>query len=100
MPTKIYIVTDAPVNLLAASDIDGQPLDLQVGKQYQGRYTAVGVQSVLKALDVLDGTPVTASDPALPVRNYEDLVIVPVTGQSIFVWSERGGGQLAINEVR
>ena len=100
MPTKIYGVTNAPVNLLAASDIDGQPLDLQVGKTYQGRYTAVGVQSVLKALEVVDGTPVNVGDPALPVRNFDDLAIVPITGQSIFVWSERGGGQLAINEVR
>ena len=99
MPTQIYLVTDEPVNLLSAVDVEGQPLGLQVGKQYTARYTAVGPQSILKALEVADGTPVISSSPALPVRVYEDLVINPVSGQSIFVWSERGGGQLAINLV-
>ena len=99
MPTQIFEVGDSPVNLLTASGIDGQPLDLQIGKRYTGRYTAIGPQSVLKALEVADGTPVTSSSPALPVRVFEDLLIFPVAGQAIFVWSERGGGQLVINDI-
>ena len=99
MPTQIFEVTDSPVNLLTANDIDGQPLDLQIGKQYVGRYTTIGPQSILKALEVADGTAVTADSPALPVRVFEDLTIIPSTGQAIFVWSERGGGLLVINDV-
>ena len=98
MPTKIYEMTNAPVNLLAALDVDGLPLDLQTGKQYTGRYTAVGPQSILKALEVAVGAAVTANSPALPVRVFEDLMIFPVSGQAIFVWSERSG-QLVINDL-
>ena len=99
MPTRIYVVTDSPVNLLSAVDIDGQPLDLRIGKRYTGRYTAIGVQSILKAVEVADGTAVFAESPALPVRTFEDMAIIPATGQSIFVWSELGGGHLVINDL-
>ena len=99
MPTQIFQVTDSPVNLLAAVDVEGQPLDLRIGKRYTGRYTTIGPQSVLKALEVADGTAVTADKPALLVRVFEDLTIIPSTGQSIVVWSERAGGLLVINEV-
>ena len=99
MPTRIFEVTNAPVNLLVALDVDGLPLGLQIGKQYTGRYTAIGPQSILKALEVAVGAAVTANSPALPVRVFEDLFIFPVTGQAIFVWSERGGGQLVINDI-
>ena len=98
MPTKIYALTDIPINLLAANDLDGQPLDLQIGKKYVGRYTALGPQSILKSLEVATGTPVTSASPALPVRVFEDLVIIPVTGQTVFVWSE-DGGLLVINDL-
>ena len=99
MPTRIYEVTTAPVNLLVALDVDGLPLGLQIGKHYTGRYTAIGPQSILKALEVAVGAAVTANSPALPVRVFEDLTIIPVTGQEIFVWSELGGGQLVINDI-
>ena len=36
MPTKILEITDAPVNLLTALDVDGIPLGLVVGQQYTG----------------------------------------------------------------
>ena len=100
MPTKILEITDAPVDLLTALDVDGIPLGLQVGQQYTGRYTAVGPQSILKALEVEVGVgaQVTANSPALPVRVFEDLLIIPVSGQAIFVWSERSG-QLVINDI-
>ena len=98
MPTQIYEVTDTPVNLLSAVGVDGQPLDLEIGKRYIGRYTAIGPQSILKALEVTVGAAVTPDRSALPVRVFEDLTTIPVTGQSIFVWSlDRGGGQLIIN---
>ena len=99
MPTRIYQITDSPVNLLTANDVDGNPLDLQIGKHYSGRYTAIGPQSILKVLEVADGTPVGVNSPALPVRVFEDCQILPVAGQSIFAWSERGGGQLVINDM-
>ena len=99
MPTRIYGVTDSPVNLMTAVDVDGLPLDLQIGRHYVGRYTAVGPQSILKVLEVADGTPVAVDSPALPVRVFEDCQIFPVAGQAIFAWSERGGGQFVINDV-
>ena len=40
----------------------------------------------------------TANSPALPIRVFEDLLIFPVSGQAIFVWSERSG-QLVINDI-
>ncbi len=99
MPTQIYTLTAAPVSLIGAADINGDPLDLQVGKTYQGRYVAVGPQSILKVLEVPDATVVSASDPALPVRVYEDVTIVPKTGMAIFAWSENEASQLIINDV-
>ena len=98
MPTRIYVVTDTPVDLLAANDVDGQPLDLQIGKRYTGRFTALGPQSILKVLEVVQGTAVVAATPALPIQIFEDVVIIPATGQNIFVWSE-DGGQLVINDL-
>ena len=98
MATQIYAVTESPVDLLAANGIDGQPLDLQIGMRYSGRYTAVGPQSILKVLEVADGTAVTTVSPALPVRVFEDVTIIPATGQAIFVWSD-GDGQLVINDL-
>ena len=47
MPTRIFEVSAAPVNLLAANDLEGNPLDLQVGSTYSARYVAVGPQSIL-----------------------------------------------------
>ena len=99
MPTQIYEVTASPVNLVGAIGIDGHPLILEVGKRYQARYAAVGVQAILKVVEVSDGTPVVAGSPALPVRIFEDIAIIPAAGLNIFVWSEGGGGQLIINDV-
>ena len=97
MPTRIFEVSAAPVNLLAANDLEGNPLDLQVGTTYSGRYVAVGPQSILKMVEAPTGTVVTAGDPALPVRVYEDLTIIPKTGMAIFAWSENHSSQLIIN---
>ena len=77
MPTQIYQLTTAPVNLIGANDIDGNPLSLAVGSRYQGRFVALDPQGVLKVLEIADGTAVPASATALPVRTYEDLIIVP-----------------------
>ena len=98
MPTQIYTLTAAPVSLIGAADIDGNPLVLEVGSTYQARFVAIGVQAVLKALAVADGTPVAASDAALPVLNFEHLTIIPKPGESIFVWSD-DPGRLIINNV-
>jgi hypothetical protein len=98
VPTQIYGVTVAPVNLIGATDINGDVLALAVGSTYQARFVAIGVQTVLKALAVADGTPVAVSDAALPVLNFEHLTIIPKSGESLFVWSD-DGGQLVINDV-
>ena len=44
------------------------------------------------------GSTVTAASPSLRVRNFEDVVIKPVSGESIFAWSEDGGSLLIIND--
>ena len=98
MPTQIYAVTPTPVDLLAANDIDGQPLDLQIGKRYSGRYSAVGPQSILKFLAVASGTTVTADSPATPVQVFEDIIIVPLQGEELYVWGDNDG-QIAINDI-
>ena len=98
MPTQIYVVTDTPADLLAANDVDGQPLSLEVGKRYSGRYTAVGPQSILKFLAVASGTTVTADSPATPLQVFEDIIIVPLQGEEIYVWGENDG-QIAINDI-
>ena len=97
MPTRTYGVTDALVNLIGANGIGGTPLVLEAGKTYAARYVALGVQSICKILEVPAGKTVEAGDPALPVRPYEDITIVPKTGIEIFIWSE-GNGQLVIND--
>ena len=99
MPTQIYSVSVAPVNLIRATDINGDVLALAVGSTYQARFVAIGVQSILKMVEAPDGTTVAASDPALPVRIFEDVTIVPKTGLAIFVWSEDQESQLVINDV-
>jgi hypothetical protein len=99
MPTQVYEVTAAPVNLIGATGVDGAALSLEVGKTYSGRFVAIGVQSILKMVEAPDGTTVAASDPALPVRIFEDVTIVPKTGMAIFAWSEDQESQLIINAV-
>ena len=98
MPTQIYRLSTSPVDLLAASDIDGNALSLAVGKTYQCRFVGLQVQAICKVLEVATGTQVAASDDALPIRIYEDLIIAPISGQSVFVWSE-DGGTLVINDL-
>ena len=98
MPTQIYRLTAAPVNLIGATGVDGVAISLEVAKTYQARFVAVGPQAICKVLEAPDAAVVDASDSALPIRVFEDLTIVPVAGQSIFVWSE-DGGQLVINDV-
>ena len=98
MPTQIYRLSTSPVDLLAATGIDGTPLSLAVGQTYQARFVGLQVQAVCKVLEAATGTQVTASDDALPVRNFEDLTIAPIGGQSVFVWSE-DPGKLIINDV-
>ena len=98
MPTQIYRLTASPVDLLAANDIDGNALSLAIGKTYQCRFVGLQVQAICKVLETATGTQVAASDDALPIRIYEDLTIAPVSGQSVFVWSE-DGGKLVINDV-
>ena len=99
MPTKIYQLTAEPVNLIGAADIDGDPLDLTVGRSYVGRFQASQVQALLKIREAPDGTALTSSSQALLVRRFEDVVIVPASGEGIFVWSEAAGSTLVINDV-
>ena len=96
--TNLFLSTIAPVDLIGARDIFGNPLVLEVGSTYQARFVAIGVQAVLKALAIADGTPVAASDAALPVLNFEHLTIIPKSSESIFVWSD-DAGHLVINDV-
>ena len=97
MATRIVNISDFPVNLLATNDIDGQPVNLEVGKTYAARYVALDVQAVCKVLEVPDGTTVTVDSPALPLRSFEDFFIAPATGESIFIWSE-GNGRVIVND--
>ena len=99
MATRIYAVTATPVDLLVASDIDGDPLSLAAGATYSGRYQSVGAQSTMKVVEAATGTTLTAASPALRVRSYEDVVIKPVSGQGVFVWAE-DDGLLIINDVQ
>ena len=50
MPTRIFEVSAAPVNLLAANDLEGNPLDLQVGTHLFGPVRSTGA-----AVDTQDG---------------------------------------------
>ena len=100
MPTQIYEVTIAPVDLLSAltTDADGNPLALAIGQTYQGRFQPNGPQSTLKVREAATGSALTAASPALRVRAYEDVTLKPIAGQGIFVWSESGGSLLIIND--
>ena len=98
MPTQIHRLTTSPVDLLAASDIDGNALSLAVGKTYQCRFVGLQIQAICKVLEAATGTQVAASDDALPIRIYEDLIVAPISGQSVFVWCE-DSGTLVINDV-
>ena len=100
MPTKIYAVTPSPVDLTSAltTDAEGDPLALTIGQTYQCRFQATNPQATLKILEAPMGSTVTAASPALRVRSFEDVVIKPVSGESIFVWSEDGGSLLIIND--
>ena len=98
MPTQIYRLSTSPVDLLTANDIDGNALSLAVGKTYQCRFVGLQVQAICKVLEAATGAQVTASDDALPIRIYEDLTIAPISGQSVFVWSE-DPGKLVINDI-
>ena len=98
MPTRIYQLTTAPTDLLGATttDIDGVALDLQQGSTYTGRFSALDAQGVMKFLAVATGTTVDPGDRATPLRSFEDMVIKPVQGEEIVVWSD-SAGFLAIN---
>jgi hypothetical protein len=96
MPTQIYRLTEAPTNLIGATDINGDLLDLQPGRTYSARYTALGQQLILKLLAVNSGTAVDVDDVALPVRTFEDLILKPKAGEDLVCWGE-DGGLLVIN---
>ena len=99
MPTQIYGVTPRPANLIGAVDINGDPLALAVGTTYSARFQAGQVQALLKIREAPDGTTLTASSQALLVRRFEDVVIVPASGESVFAWSEAPDSFLVINAV-
>ena len=98
--TMVYSVPTSPANLLVgAVDINGDAIVLSVGKTYSAQFQGVGPQRLLRVLEVADGTAVAASDPALLVRVMEDVVLVPVSGFGIFLWTERPGALLVVNQV-
>ena len=97
MPTQIYQVTDSPVNLIGADDIEGNTLTLTAGQTYSGRYVTSGnAYSFLKVVE--SDTAPDAADHGLPVFNREDLIIEPIAGEGIYVWNADGNGRIVINE--
>ena len=95
---QFYRLTTDPVNLIGANGTDGQPLRLDVGQTYTGRFVGMYEAALAFALTVPDGTVVTAADSALPFRNFEDVRIAPVSGESLYVWSTNGG-ELVIEDI-
>ena len=96
MPTQIYDLTQAPVNLVGATDTNGDPLDLEEGSVYSARYVALGPQAQMKFLAVAAGTMVLGDDMALPILNREDIILKPKAGEDLICWSE-DEGVLVIN---
>lgn len=97
MPTQIYQVTDSPVNLIGATDINGDAITLIVGETYQGRYISSGrAYTFLKVVEAAAAPD--ADDPGTPVFSREEIGIYPVAGEGIFVWNSDGIGRIYINE--
>ena len=100
MPTQVFDVGSTPLDILTANDLDGNPLVLEIGKTYIGRYEAVDPAAVLRVLEAPDGTNPDSSAIGLPVLPYEDLTIIPATGLAIYIWERSGAGVLIVNPVR
>ena len=97
MATQIYQVTDSPVNLNGADDIEGNAITLTAGETYVGRYISTGyAYDFLKTVEA--ATAPDAADPGLPVYHKEDMAIIPVAGEGIYVWNTRGVGRIIVNE--
>ena len=99
MPTQVFDVGSTPENLLTATGLDGSPLILETGKTYSARYEAIGATAVMRAIESAAGSPPDADAIGLPVLPYEDLIIIPATGQAVYVWEQTGSGVLIINDV-
>lgn len=97
MATQIYQVTDTPVNLIGASDIDGNALTLTVGETYAGRYISTGLAYDFLKLVTAAAAP-DAADPGLPVYHKDDITIEPIAGEGIYVWNTRGVGRIFIED--
>lgn len=97
MPTQVYKLTASPTDLITADDITGTPLGLAVGTRYSGRYVGNG-RTELKVLEA--ATAPDAGDRALPIMDREDIAIVPMTGENIYVWTSDGTGWIILNEVQ
>ena len=100
MPTQVFDVPAMPVDLLTASGLDGTPLVLEIGKTYIGRFEAIGGDAVMRAIESAAGSPPNVDAVGLPVKPYEDLVVVPAAGLAVYVWERTGAGILVINDVR
>ena len=100
MPTRIFECTVAPADITDAGtlDINGQPLALEDGKRYAGRYYAIPSTALMFVRSTPDGETVNAGDAATPIRVFEDLIVQPISGESVWVWSEKNG-QLSLNEI-
>lgn len=91
MPTQIMHLTATPTNVITAVTPP-----LAVGATYSARYRANGPE----LLQLVSAASAPAGDAiGLPVRNLEDVTIVPETGEGVYAWTRDGSGYLVINEV-
>ena len=93
MATQIFQIDTDPTDVITAVDPD-----LEEGKRYNGRFIGNG-DNYLYVLETAVGSPPSAGDLVTPYRNFEDIGIVPASGEGIFLWMSKGLGTLYIDEV-
>lgn len=91
MATQHYALTDTPTDLITAVTPN-----LQTGQTYSARYVSNG-RTLLHFVEATSAPD--ADDPATPVQHLEDLIVIPQTGEGVYVWTPDGTGRLSINEV-
>ena len=87
MATETHRLTNAPVDIVAA-------LSLTTGATYSGQYVGNSPLRYIEATSAPDAQAIT--NIALP---YQSIIIKPVSGEQVYVWSRDGGGHLVVNEV-
>ena len=87
MATQTHRLTNVPTDIVAA-------LSLAIGTTYSGQYVGSSPLRYIEASTAPDANDIT--NVALP---YESIIIIPKSGEQVYVWSRDGGGHLVLNEV-